>query len=472
MAIDSAQREPHPGLQAFLQSLMGTSEARTALRTLISTAVFGWAGRNPLKKKVAGLIADSVDKGLTPTDANRLPNESALEEVVADAVKRLSASLLATLQNQQHLPPEEKEKQFRKICACLGSVRNGHVLNWVMAYLHDLHSHNPTAVADALVPVLAKWVAQTDFGLLREAADTLAPEAQALAEGINDILWQYPAKLVLLLSLTPDVLNLMITFAKEGLCRFNQAAPDLVADIALSLVRSMDGEALGAMMSELTELMRKIHTGSALIGEPGTPRLHRDLQQMAMALCAKMEARAYWQTRIALAENKAAWRHALAEALSEKPDFLASGIQTYAARKNPALNTRRHTLETIDTVSDEALSDAAAKGLSHLDLQELGEVVNLSCLLGNRLMALNPDQIRHLCQQLAASLDLSEIETFVQGILAESEASFRPVARAVLPDLVSALSRAMTPVDDANEPKMARARQELRALLLNETGIS
>ena len=53
--------------------------------------------------------------------------------------------------------------------------------------------------------------------------------------------------------------------------------PDLLADIVISFLKELDGAAVAELGNELTEIVRKIHTGSALLGEPGRSPAPRDL---------------------------------------------------------------------------------------------------------------------------------------------------------------------------------------------------
>jgi hypothetical protein len=337
-----------------------------------------------------------------------------------------------------------------------------------MHAFHDLHGANPTALAEAMTPVLQQWIVKTDFGALRGAADTMAPEIRALAIGINDILWRYPSKLVLSLSFLPDLMNLVVVCLGETIGRFNRAAPDLVADILLSLVRSVDGQSFGAALNEMTELVRKIHTGSALIGEPGAPRLQEDLRQLAEGIAEQLDSRTYWAARVALAEDKEVLRRSLAAVLADHPDVITEGIKTYAARQNPGWRTRRHGLEALAAVPDDDLGNALEEGVSDLDLQELGEIVNLSGVLANRLMALKPELIGSLAEQVVASLDMAEIETALSDILKATGPPLRPIWRAVLPEILSETCRILEPAEDECEERMTEVRQQLRSLLVGE----
>jgi hypothetical protein len=465
MPSDNAREGSHHTLATALQALMKTPAMRETLSILIPEVVQLWAGDHRLKNKITGPIGKSIQQGLRPEIAR---DEAQAGGVMPEIITYLMAALEATAQAFDGFSPEEKEKRIKAFFAHFGTGQTGRILTRVMHALHDLHGANPTALAEAMTPVLQQWIVKTDFGALRDAADTMAPEIRALAIGINDILWRYPSKLVLSLSFLPDLMNLVAVCLGETIGRFNRAAPDLVADILLSLVRSLDGQSFGAALNELTELVRKIHTGSALIGEPGAPRLQEDLRQLAEGIAEQLDSRTYWAARVALAEDKEVLRRSLAAVLADHPDVITEGIKTYAARQNPVWRTRRQGLEALEAVPDDDLGNALEEGVSDLDLQELGEIVNLSGVLANRLMALKPELIGSLAEQVVASLDMAEVETALSDILKATGPPLRPIWRAVLPEILSETCRILEPAEDEYEERMTEVRQQLRSLLVGE----
>ena len=468
MTPDNAPEGSCHTLASALQALLKTQAMRETLSLLIPEVVQLWAGDNRLKNKIAGPIGNSIQKSLRENSTRNNGDAIHASRVMPDIITSLMVTLESAAQAFEALSPEEKEKQVKAMLAPLGTGHAGQILTRIMHALHDLHGQNPTALADAITPVLQQWIEKTDFGALRDVADTMAPEIRALAIGINDILWRYPSKLVLSLSFLPDLVNLAVIGLGETLGRFNRAAPDLVADILLSMVRSVDGQTLGVALNELAELVRKVHTGSALIGEPGNPRLQEDLRRMVAKIVEALDSRTYWAARVALAEDKEVLRRSLMDVLMDHPDVITGGIKTYAARQNPRWRARRHGLEGLEAVPDDDMGAALEVGLSDLDLQELGEVVNLTGVLANRLMALKPELIGSLAEQMVASLDMGEIETALHAILNATGPPLRPVWRAILPEILSEICRTLEPTEDEYESRMAEVRQQLRSLLMGE----
>jgi hypothetical protein len=89
-------------------------------------------------------------------------------------------------------------------------------------------------------------------------------------------------------------------------------------------------------------------------------------------------------------------------------------------------------------------------------------------MLANRLMALKPELIGSLAEQVVSSLDMGEIETALRDILHTAGPRLRPVWRAILPEILSETCRILEPAEDEYEERMTEVRQQLRSLLVSE----
>ena len=454
-------------LLSALQAWMQTPEARDALGRLIAEILSIWAGDSCLKQKVARPAARHIEASFHKSRPDERESRSGLVDLVPELLEGVLAHLLTAAEAMETLDPEEKHKRIEAFCASFASGYSGRLLTSLARSLNDLHLANPVGLAEAIAPAVRAWVQNTDFGALRDAADAMGPEVQALAAEINTILWRYPAKLVLSLSFLPELLNLAAICTNETLRRFNQASPDLVADIVLSLLRSIDGEVLGTAINELGEVIRKIHTGSALIGEPGRPRFEEDMRQLAGAVVDRLDAETCWQARVALAQDKAILAESLNAAMAATPALVEAGLKTYADRRNPGWRVRRQGMEALGDLPDVTLGAALDDGLSALDLQELGEIANLAATLIERVMALKPELVPGLVWQLTDAMDVDAMASATGGMAAACEPALRPVLRALLPDLVMLLCDALAPADDAFENKMTKARERLRSVLID-----
>lgn len=446
----------------LLHELLQTPEMRSLVNTLIPELLGLWTGDQLLKNR----FTHGLGRRIHARRNGHGKQAPRLGHLLPELLDALLATVEEGLTASSKLSVEVQEKWLKEQLAQWGKGGSGRLLTRVATALHDLHAHHPTALADAVAPVLARWIEATDFGALRELADDMGPEVVAFAEAVNDLLWRYPGKLVLTLSFLPDLLNAAVAVFKTSAGRFNRAAPDLVADIALSLMRAVDGATMGETLDELTRLVRAVHTGSSLIGDPGRSQFFQDAGRLVTTILDRMDAELYWQARVAVADGRATLKRALLDACSDRPAFVTQAIGSFAARHNPGVGAGVHRLQLLDDLEDAELSESLDQGLAALDMQAVGEIVNLTCVLVNRVAVLNPKLIHRLAEQLAAAVDVNELAAAATAALELSVEPLQPVWRAVLPPLVSQACRVLEPADDAYEAEAAEARQALRDLLL------
>ena len=167
MTPDNAPEGSCHTLASALQALLKTQAMRETLSLLIPEVVQLWAGDNRLKNKIAGPIGNSIQKSLRENSTRNNGHAIHARRVMPDIITSLMVTLESAAQAFEALSPEEKEKQVKAMLAPLGTGHAGQILTRIMHALHDLHGQNPTALADAITPVLQQWIEKTDFGALR-----------------------------------------------------------------------------------------------------------------------------------------------------------------------------------------------------------------------------------------------------------------------------------------------------------------
>jgi hypothetical protein len=97
-----------------------------------------------------------------------------------------------------------------------------------------------------------------------------------------------------------------VSATNETLKPINNLAPDLLGDVVFSLVDDIDGKNIGMLINELCELVRKIHTGSTLLGEQGKPQLPNTLSRLTCETMSTVDINLLLKARTLLAEIKGA----------------------------------------------------------------------------------------------------------------------------------------------------------------------
>ena len=472
--FDAVEKDLHT-LSFFIQDMLQTQEARQVLGFLIPEALQTWAGNNWLKRMIARPVGAVISNGFCPEQDGHYPSlaeDPHLVQQMGKAVPALFAVCFQAIHSMGDtvdiLTVEEKKKLLGDVISGISGGRSGKAVTVLTRILNEIHEKDSEFLTRAVEPGFRKWIEDTDFGELRDFMDHSADGLSTLAEMVNDVMWQYPAKLVLTLSFLPDIFNVLLITANETIGRFNQSAPDMVADIILSLLRQINGRAIGQCVNEITELTRKIHTGSALIGEPGSPQFPQDVSRLIEEAAECVHGDILAKARVALAEYKGEIAKAVTDAKKTNPELWMEQIKRYAGVKNPGFRSNSYRLSALEELPREDLADAVSEGMSDLEIQEVGEIVNLTSMLFNRIRGLRPDLVKSLMTQFADSLDPFEFQEAVQGMFADMTDTMWPVGRVVLPEMVKAVCGIMEPEDDEYEDNMAEARSMLRSLLIGE----
>jgi hypothetical protein len=307
-------------------------------------------------------------------------------------------------------------------------------------------------------------VAHLDFGELEELYFGSTQDINALAAAFLNAIMEYPSKLICLASLLPGLSNLAGAVLFQVLEKANSMSGDLVAEVLLSLLDDMDGKAAGQLANQFFELVRKIHTGSALLGPPGKPELTTALTRKLAELGASIDPVLLWKARMAFVQLKEARLSARSELLRQNPALLHQRLIEQPALKNIGIRIKRRNLELLDDLDDAELSQAISEGAAAFDANMLAEVANLFCRLLNRVHTQKPDFVRNVAVQFANSADSFEFNETARWLGEDLSDGLKPLLRAVLPGLMKGLANAAAPNDDEYGQEMADALSALSAL--------
>jgi hypothetical protein len=474
-------------MTTLLVELIQTREVRQLLGTLIPEVLRIWAGnghgtpglRAAIKKLVSRQVGKSIRNGfLGDRDSVNARKFASLCEG-PDFLQNFSDQLPVLLngvvdvfcsigKNIGKLPDEQKAQFLDNLFSKIGKGRTGELITIYTRIINEIHQSEPAFFAEKLAPAFRNWVEQADFGEIKELFDNSAGDIIALVKMANDVMWHYPAKVLLLLSLLPGIANIATVSLKDTLMRFNGLSPDLITDIVLSFLREIDGQKIGELINEVTELVRKLSTGSALLGEPGNPLFPQDMTRILEDALSTIDVELFGKARVAITEAKESVNNSIVQAFRNNPELIMLQLVGLSAPNNVRARAMRRKMELIEGLPEEEVADAISRGVSALDVQEMGEVLNLMALLGNRMRKLKPDLVSALVVQLVDSLDLSELQDTVKWLVDDLGAALKPLARVLVPQLVRGVCGWLTPEADENKEEVEMAIHEICTLLQNK----
>jgi hypothetical protein len=300
--------------------------------------------------------------------------------------------------------------------------------------------------AEILRPGFREIIENIDFGELKEALDCSQDDITAVVKMANEEMWRYPAKVVCLLSLLPSVANTAVSAVKETLTPINNLAPDLLADVVLSLADEIDGKEIGLLINELSELVRKVHTGSALLGEPGKPQSANTLSRITRETMSAIDINLLLKTKNSLAEIKEMALQSFIDLLEQSPELSREFFQSHFVSMIASIRKWSRKADAFERLfSDEDIAREFAKGMGEIDAQEIASTISRLCGMLNRVRATTPGIIRNTLSQTINSVDANEVGETVRWLTDDVVESLKPVASEVLPPLIRGIADLLRP---------------------------
>ncbi|MBU3916529.1 hypothetical protein KKA14_13425 [bacterium] len=440
----------------LLREILNTRETRQILGMAIPEVVNLWA-RNGVdtpaglgartKIKLAGLVGGKIGKGFLPKNGPDTENHF--------------TALLGK--------PEVSETLQKLISGALNGTPGqlGGLLTRLAKTVNENHQNDPEFITKFLEPGVKNWIKSTDFGELKEAFEKSATDGRSLVEMINNAIWQYPSKMVMILSFLPSFANMVTCSLGISIEKLNNMPPDLLTDIMLAYLKDINTDSMSCLINELAEIVRKAHTGSALLGEPGAPQLPKVVGTLIEEIISGLNPEVMWKAKIGLAEIKSDLDLAHRKAVHK------NGASQLSLAKKPELTNIRarsfnSRLSFFEALDDSELADNFEKHLTAYDIQEMAEALNNTLSLFNRMQANKPELFTSVIRQFVDSVDPYELSETAKWIAEEAGTEIKPLARSVIPKLVTWTCDILKPVDDEYEEDATRAREALRSLLMTE----
>ncbi len=444
-------------LSMMIKELASTAEFRAVATGLARRLLADWSARDPFNRLVAGRVEKLIIKGLaTLAEQNTETHDywkdpdmaAAMAQGMAKDVPLLINAIIGTAvrlsEGRQHLPPECRREIFQRTLKGIDAGLLGRWLNLQIQNVSDLTA-DPEGFAEALEQPVRNLIASLDFGELKDALDGSGEAIVASVRMINTTIWDYPAKFICLVSLLPTVANIVLRSARETLTPLHTQAPDVLADVVFSLLRSLNGKDAGGLVNDLAEVIRQIHTGSALIGDQGLPQFGADLRILLADFASALNPEVIVKARVALAEDMETIRNAWTETMAERPDLFLESLRRSADCRNPQIRATRREVGLLADLPKDEVNEAISAGLSDLDTQELGETINTTLRLLNSLRSSHPEALPGVLAGIVATIDTDELKEAASWIVPSAVTAVKPLAGAIMPSVIRGLADLLTP---------------------------
>lgn len=462
----------------FVTAILQTRECRQAIDALVADLAAQWSGESAARKSVVNPFRRFIGRRLSrPGDRLmekelvRLFEKPEFVEVAGAQIPALINSALDILHSITHsleqFPQDKKSELVGNLFSEVDAGKMARIFTSLTRTADTLRAGNPIYFSEKILPQIQAWLVNADFGELRERFDNSKEDYNSLIIKLCELAFEYPAKFIILLSFIPGIANYFITFLADMTERFTALSPDMLADILLSFFREMDGHTVGKLLNNLTEIVRQIHTGSALIGESGAPKFTSDLSEKTREVLGKTDPELFIKARNALIDGRETLVKTFTDIAAENPEFLVQELNHFSLLRNSRTRILKRKIELIEDLPEEESIEALEKGLTAWTTYDLADIVNSVSRMANRVHELKPDVLGSLMTEFTGSLDLYEIEESVRWLANDMGKAARPLARTVVPVLVKEFCGFFTPEDDGQDEAIQEAREMLRGFILN-----
>lgn len=333
------------------------------------------------------------------------------------------------------------------------------------------HAREPLCHARTRGETIQSFLANTDFGEIREMVENSEPCVLKTVEALNTQLWKYPAKVASMLGTLLAALNTGIKSIREFLRPVEKnVGPDLLADLILSLLKELNAKEAANLANALCEFIRRLHTGNYLLAKAGKPLFQIYLTSLLQEALPNIDPVLLKKAKIALAEDREAITNALADALNDNPDIMMEMISAYGSTKTPLIKSSSRKIRLIEDMDQDQLADAAAKGLSDLDTFEIAEVINGFLRTLNSIHENRPEVFSTIAGSIADSVDTEELRTFAGWLIPEIVEANRLVITAVMPSIINAVCDILCPQTGYMDEEHREALGNLKAVILSAGG--
>lgn len=406
--------------------------ARSTARIFAAVAgniINTWSGASAIKKK----MASPMKFFLTRIPRNRKDRKSApAASIPADAARFIT--LLAMIFNESHAPDTSASRADKGAS--------------IKAFIENL-----------------------DFGEIMEMAEKSDPYILKSIQAFNEEIWKYPAKIGALIATAIAVMNTGVKGSRELLLPIEQAiGPDLLADMVLSIIRGLDGSQTAKLINTVSEVIRRLHTGSLLLGKGGKPLMQHYLTDLFKNCLSGLDAELMRKLHIIFSEDRLSIANAVSDAMTDNPAIILSHIASLGSVQNSSVKARARRFRIYEEINQTGFNAAIRESVSDLDTYEIAELVNGACRVLNRVHAVKPDILSNLACGVVDSIDPGEIEKTLKWLVPDLVQAVKPLAPVIMPGLIRGLSEMINPDGGYQSLEQAEAIKELRATLSRAAG--
>jgi hypothetical protein len=356
--------------------------------------------------------------------------------------KKLAAPVLWVATKVGKPNPNEQDKQ---LAADVGAL-----LTSLARKVNADHASGKTLHDEKQGEAIDAFLQNMDFGEVLEMIEGADPHVIESIRTFNQQLWKYPAKAGALTVIAIALMNTSIKGAREIMRPIEeQFSPDLLADLILSIIRDVNGTNAANLTNTVFELIRRVHTGSLLIGKGGKPLLQTYLTGFFRDYYTARDPELARKARICLAEDQETIANAKADALDANSRMVLSLLSSLGKVTSCKVRGKSRKWRILEDVEKAGFNAAVSESVSDLDTHEVAGLINTACSVLDRVHDAKPDVVSNLVGGIVDSIDSEQVRRISKWLIPDLVEALRPLAPIVLPELIKGFNELVTPEEGA-----------------------
>ena len=300
-------------------------------------SIIGRIGARILNARCTALIFAAVAENTI----NAWSGSSAIKKRVTSPLKFLLTKIPRNNKDKKSSPAASIPADAARLITLLAQIFN------------ETHAQYPPAETADKDSSIKAFIENLDFGEIMEMAEKSDPYILKTIQSFNEEIWKYPAKIGALIATVIAVMNTAVKSSRELLLPIEQSiGPDLLADMVLSVIRGLDGSQTARFINTAGEVIRRLHTGSLLLGKGGKPLMQHYLTDLFKNCLSGLDPELMRKLHIIFSEDRLSIVNAVSDALTDNPDITLSYLASFGSVQNSSVRARSRKLRIYGDRSD------------------------------------------------------------------------------------------------------------------------
>ena len=284
------------------------------------------------------------------------------------------------------LDPDARRDLLRGLLTEVDVERAAGAINALAVLVLQIHGESPDPSAEGRGPDWARLARQVDAGKLRQATVALSAMGRHSTEAVLAALLDDPVAVANLVVTIPALMNDALGVLRFALERL-ELPEEVLASAIFTVLTQLDVPGGTKLLNRVAEIINTLHRGSTTLGTD-EPAFKAVFSELLDGLVDTLDRDSVARAVVALAEDGDVIATTLARRMTTDSELLRQVADTSARVGNVLTQTGLKVMQESQQLPDETLRDLAT-GLGSLDGRTLGELINATADLAQRVQA-NP----------------------------------------------------------------------------------